>query len=167
MGKERFLDSFPYPLLQEAFQGPSERWNTSSDPFSWGCNLSGLGPCILAAHHPRSFPVSTSDLEYPVFTVLDSARVGLCCPYKHTSRNILQTLKGCAPIMSLRGRRGRRTEGCLTRFPSTGLGFTARSTCRVCLHPTRWLVHTCSWKVVIFLHESWVESHPSYRHSAP
>lgn len=133
----------------------------------WAATCPGPGPCILAAHHPRSFPVSTSDLEYPVFTVLDSAWVGLCCPYKHTSRNILQTLKGCAPIMSLQGRRGRRTEGCLTRFPSTGLGFTARSTCRVCLHPTRWLVHTCSWKVVIFLHESWVESHPSYRHSAP
>lgn len=32
------------PLLQEAFLGPSEWWDTSLDPFCWaGCNLPRAG----------------------------------------------------------------------------------------------------------------------------
>lgn len=79
----------------------------------------------------------------------------------------MQTLKGCAPVTSPWGGGGRRAGGGLTWFPTMGLGFTAHTKCHVCLHPTRRLVHTCTWKAVIFLHESQVGSHPVYWHPAP
>lgn len=139
-------------------------WTPSAE---WTAPWPGLGSLILMAPpepplqhwHPGPQAWSTQAL-----TVLAPARARLRCPYKHTSRNTLQTLKRCAPEMSPWGGEAGRAGGW---FPTTGLGCTAHTKCRVCSHPTRRLVHTCTRQVVIFLHESQVGSHPSYWHSVP
>lgn len=69
----------------------------------------------------------------------------------------------CINRVSL-GAGGRQRGRC---FPHHGPEFYCPTKCRVRLHPARRLVHACTRKTVISLHESQAGSHPSYRHSAP
>lgn len=56
---ERGRDSrwLSIPLLQEAFQVHQKGGTPLQTPSpGWAATCAGLGPCILAAHHPRASP---------------------------------------------------------------------------------------------------------------